>query len=54
MDNFKNFMKAQILEIEKYKWIESEKAGHDLGQIACIEWIKKYAVMFRLEWLEHH
>jgi hypothetical protein len=39
-------MEAQMDEIEKYKWIESEKAGHDLGNGCCIEWISKYAKKF--------
>lgn len=40
----------QIEEIEKHKWIESEKAGHDLGEVARIDWIVKYAA----KWSEEH
>lgn len=40
----------QIEEIEKHKWIESEKAGHDLGEAARIDWIVKYAA----KWSEEH
>lgn len=30
-------------EIEKHKWIESEKCGRDIGfEIALIEWITKH------------
>ena len=42
-EEFNKFMKDQIKEIEKYKWIESEKAGKDLGSNCCIEWIEKFA-----------
>jgi hypothetical protein len=44
-------MDAQIEEIMKYKWIESEKFGYDIGEErACNEWIRKYAKIFREEW----
>lgn len=48
---FHCFMKAQADEILKYKWIESEKVGHDIGNNkACNEWIIKFARIFRIEW----
>ncbi|GJQ58568.1 MAG: hypothetical protein D8M57_09130 [Candidatus Scalindua sp. AMX11] len=31
-----------IDEMEKHKWIESEKAGYDLGGNVLIEWILRY------------
>lgn len=32
-----------LLEIRKYKWIESEKLGHEMGfATAAYEWISKY------------
>lgn len=40
-------MHAQIQEINKHKWIESEKANRDLGDSAIKDWIKKYAKNFR-------
>lgn len=40
----------QMEEILKYKWIESEKAGHDLGSKAIGDWIDKYAVKWRRWW----
>lgn len=43
----KTYMSAQVHEIEKHKWIESEKAGCDLGDNACMDWIKKHAKDFR-------
>ena len=41
---------AQIEEILKYKWIESEKAGHDLGKNAVYNWIEKHARSWRQGW----
>lgn len=38
-------------EINRYKWIESEKAHCDLGRQAALEWIAKYAAQWR-EWYE--
>jgi hypothetical protein len=37
----------QWKEIEKHKWIESEKAGADLRDTAAMDWIKKHAVDWR-------
>ena len=37
---------AEREEILKHKWIESEKAGRDLGTEAAIDWIMKYADRF--------
>ncbi len=42
----KEYLKLQTLEIERHKWIESEKAGKDLGMDAVIDWILKYADLF--------
>lgn len=47
--NLKEYNAAQCQEIEKYKWIESEKAGHDLGEAARVEWVVKYAAQFGKE-----
>ena len=41
------YMQDQILEINKHKYIESEKAGCDLGEKAVFDWIKKWASEFR-------
>jgi len=49
-EEFKEFMAAQIEEIEKHKWIESEKAKRDLGMFACFDWIHKYASKFYEYW----
>jgi hypothetical protein len=43
-----------ILEALRYKWIESEKAGHDLGDGAIRTWVRRYWNGFlRARWLEH-
>ena len=46
-DEMVKFLLAEKEEMERYKWIESEKAGRDLGNEAIIDWIHKYAAQFR-------
>jgi len=41
----------QAKEIMKHKWIESEKAGTDLGDSAAIDWVRKHAAEWR-SWRE--
>jgi hypothetical protein len=43
----KAYMSDQCEEVQKHKWIESEKAGYDLGQEAVMDWIMKHAAAFR-------
>ncbi|HTD13769.1 MAG TPA: hypothetical protein VK673_01225 [Chthoniobacterales bacterium] len=46
---YKEFL-AEREEILCHKWIESEKAGHDIGfERALIDWIVKY----RSAWRKH-
>lgn len=41
-------------EIDRYKWIESEKAGRDLGEVAIRRWVKDHWWGYlRARWLEH-
>ena len=41
-------------EAQKYKWIESEKAGRDLGEDAIRRWVKEHWWGYlRARWLEH-
>ena len=47
--NLNDINKLQIEEIEKHKWIESEKAGYDLGENSVVDWIHRYAGKFRKE-----
>jgi len=51
---FMEFLKDEKSEMERYKWIESEKAGKDLGQPIMIDWIKKYAASYRDWWESNH
>jgi len=44
--DMKQYLESQTREIERHKWIESEKAGKDLGTDAVIDWIIRYADMF--------
>jgi hypothetical protein len=41
------YNEVQLQEIERHKWIESEKAGRDLGQDAAFDWIQRHAESFR-------
>lgn len=44
---YKEFL-AEREEILKHKWIESEKAGHDIGfEKALLDWIVKYRSTWR-------
>ena len=40
-------LEEQWREIMKHKWIQSEKAGRDLGTQAIMDWIKTYAADWR-------
>jgi len=43
--------KRVVAEIERYKWIESEKIGKDIGrERAALEWIRAYGHI----WLKIH
>jgi hypothetical protein len=63
MENLKSCADAQTQssvydecerEIERYKWIESEKAGRDLGEDAMRRWVKEHWWGYlRSRWLEH-
>lgn len=48
----REYAEAQCTEMQKHKWIESEKAGFDLGESACLDWVKKYAKIFRDNWIK--
>jgi hypothetical protein len=45
-----DILKKELEEILKHKWIESEKAGYDLGESAIWDWIQRYAPQFRNYW----
>ena len=44
--DLEQYLKIQAQDIERHKWIESEKAGRDLGTEAIIDWIMQYADRF--------
>ena len=46
------FIVLQIEEIDRHKWIESQKAGYDLGDRAVFDWVEKHAAAFRRHVLE--
>src|SRR5438477_8780518 len=53
MDKASVFIESE-LEALKYKWIESEKAGHDLGESAIRRWVQNHWWGYlRARWLEH-
>jgi len=46
-EELREYNAAQIDEILRYKWIESEKRGHDIGELrAACEWITKHGADF--------
>lgn len=47
---YPKFLSSQRLEMERHKWIESEKANRDLGIDAYFDWISKYAQQYREEY----
>ncbi|MCR4336183.1 MAG: DUF4032 domain-containing protein [Candidatus Omnitrophica bacterium] len=43
--------KRVIAEIERHLWLESEKAGHDVGfDEAKEDWLNRFA----MEWIKYH
>jgi hypothetical protein len=43
-----------IEEENRHKWIESEKAGYDLGEGCIRQWVKKHWMGYlRARWVEH-
>jgi hypothetical protein len=50
--HFKKFLANQKEEMERYKWIQSQKAGKDLGDAAIKEWVEKFAAEYRKQYEE--
>jgi hypothetical protein len=40
----------QKIEMEKHRWIESEKRNCDLGSSAYLDWIMRYGKIWREEY----
>ncbi|MBL8025070.1 MAG: hypothetical protein JNL74_01595 [Fibrobacteres bacterium] len=51
LDEIKEYKDKKISEINKHKWIASEKAGIDLGKKAIEEWQKDHEIHFKRHWL---
>ena len=50
----RDIMNAQRDEMLRHKWIESEKAGHDLGDAVMVQWTKDHGAGWRYNFnLEH-
>lgn len=49
-----SYLQLEAEEMEKHKWIESEKAKKDLGDKAVFDWIKKHALEFSRSWGRTH
>ena len=50
----KSLCKHSYLEALRYKWIESEKAGYDLGDRAIGDWLTRHWHGWcRARWIEH-
>ena len=46
---YQNFQ-AERTEILRHKWIQSQKAGHDIGfEMALIDWVVNYRVGWRAQ-----
>lgn len=51
----KDYIIAQVKEIEIYKWIKSEELGYDIGKDRAVEeWRLKHSDSFRDYWLMIH
>ncbi|MBI4558424.1 MAG: hypothetical protein HY706_12655 [Candidatus Hydrogenedentes bacterium] len=50
-DRYARMLEMQREEILRHKWIESERARHDLGKDAILDWISRYAAQWRA-WYE--
>jgi len=46
MVRLKYKLQEEVLQMEKHRWISSEKSNRDLGQEAYTDWIRKYSVQF--------
>ena len=43
--------KGVVEEINRHRWLESEKAGHDIGfQPAAEDWLKRFSTA----WMQYH
>lgn len=51
----KAYLEFQRQAMLKHKWIESQKAGHDIGEMAAAkDWLNKHAEIFKRFWRRTH
>jgi len=48
------YMTLQREEMERHKWIESQRANHDLGEASLTEWVREYSAQFARYWRRTH
>lgn len=48
--HLKKYLENQLHDMLVFKWIESQKAGRDLGEESIRDWIKQYAQKYRDEY----
>lgn len=53
-DAMEAYNKIQALEMDKFKWLESERVHHDAGPSAIMAWVTQYSTQFREYWRKTH
>ena len=48
------YMTLQVEEMERHKWIESEKAHHDLRDRSLADWVARHSAAFSKQWKRTH
>ena len=48
------YMTMQTREMERHKWLESEKAAHDLRDESLSDWVKRHSTAFSSYWHRTH
>jgi hypothetical protein len=48
------YLALQREEMERHKWLESEKSCHDVGNKAVADWVNKYSAQFSRYWRRTH
>ena len=53
LNEIKDYREKMVEEIRRHRWLESEKAGRDLGPVAEHDWLDRYEIDFRRYWLRN-
>ena len=48
------YMTLQREEMERYRWIESQRADRDLGDSSLSDWVKRHSAAFAQYWRKTH